>query len=251
MRSTLEIQPLQFRCSGFFYVRSVTHPSFAPLPAFDPRDVPVVRVDHHLPAVPAAAQTPSALRQRFATPPLWQPEVVQEKQFLQRTMAPAAVLVPIVLREQPTVLLTERTHNLSTHSGQIAFPGGRVDASDANTTAAALREAQEEIGLQAGHVEVLGSLHTYTTGSSFIVTPVVALVDPACQLSANPHEVADVFEVPLAFLLDPAHHRLHRFAWAGTQREWFSMPYRDTHTERYIWGATAGMLRNLYRFLLA
>ena len=165
--------------------------------------------------------------------------------------ADAAVLIAITQEQQPKVLLTRRSLHLSQHAGEVSFPGGKRDPSDTSNIVVALREAQEEIGLQAGHVEVLGSLHTYTTGSSFIVTPVVALVDPACQLSANPHEVADVFEVPLAFLLDPAHHRLHRFAWAGTQREWFSMPYRDTHTERYIWGATAGMLRNLYRFLLA
>ena len=130
-----------------------SQPDTARLPDFDPRSVPVEGIDAHLPPVPVHQQTPQALRARFGAPPVWEPELTSERRFSDRAPAHAAVLVPIVLREQPTVLLTERTHNLSTHSGQIAFPGGRVDASDANTTAAALREAQEEIGLQAGHVE--------------------------------------------------------------------------------------------------
>lgn len=226
-------------------------PSLSSLPNFDPRSVPVVRVDTDLPAVPAAAQTPEALRQRFAAPPAWTPEVVLEKKFMQREPAHASVLVPIVLREQPMVLLTERTAHLSTHSGQIAFPGGRADPEDASPAATALREAQEEVGLDPGFVEVLGSLSTYVTGSSFIITPVVGLVRPDCVLQSNPYEVADVFEVPLAFLLDPAHHRHHVFEWSGVRREWFSMPYQDGDKNRYIWGATAGMLRNFYRFMRA
>lgn len=226
-------------------------PSLSSLPNFDPRSVPVVRVDTDLPAVPAAAQTPEALRQRFAAPPAWTPEVVLEKKFMQREPAHASVLVPIVLREQPMVLLTERTAHLSTHSGQIAFPGGRADPEDASPAATALREAQEEVGLDPGFVEVLGTLSTYVTGSSFIITPVVGLVRPDCVLQPNPYEVADVFEVPLAFLLDPAHHRHHVFEWSGVRREWFSMPYQDGDKNRYIWGATAGMLRNFYRFMRA
>ena len=221
------------------------------LPDFDPRAIPVLGVDAHLPQVPAQQQTPQALRERFRMPPVWAPESASEKRFSERALAHASVLLPIVLRDQPMVLLTERTLHLSTHSGQVAFPGGRADPEDASPADTALREAEEEVGLERRFVEVLGALPTYRTGSSFIITPVVALVQPDCVLRPNPYEVAAIFEVPLAFLLDPAHHRLHRFAWAGTQREWFSMPYRDTHTERYIWGATAGMLRNLYRFLLA
>lgn len=236
---------------------SIPQPSRAPavplssLPDFDPRGVPVAGVDAHLPAVPAQSQTPQALRARFAHPPVWTPEVVLEKKFLDRAPAHASVLVPIVLREQPTVLLTERTLHLSTHSGQVAFPGGKADPQDVSAADTALREAEEEVGLERRFVEVLGALPTYVTGSSFIITPVVALVQPDCELHPNPYEVADVFEVPLAFVLNPAHHRRHVFEWQGVRREWFSMPYQDGQHDRFIWGATAGMLRNFYRFMLA
>nr|WP_197022609.1 CoA pyrophosphatase [Comamonas aquatica] len=223
----------------------------ASIPNFDPRQVPVIGTDSHLPAVPAAGQTPQALRARFAHPPRWQPEVRKEARFAPRTPAHAAVLVPLVLREELTVLLTQRTEQLSTHSGQVAFPGGRQDPEDADATATALREAQEEVGLDPGQVEVLGSLPVYETGTAFMVTPVVALVQPDAALYPNPYEVADVFEVPLRFLLDPAHHQRHRLHWQGLEREWFSMPYLDAGRERYIWGATAGMLRNFYRFMVA
>ena len=223
----------------------------ASIPNFDPRQVPGIGTDSHLPAVPAAGQTPQALRARFAHPPRWQPEVRKEARFAPRTPAHAAVLVPLVLREELTVLLTQRTEQLSTHSGQVAFPGGRQDPEDADATATALREAQEEVGLDPGQVEVLGSLPVYETGTAFMVTPVVALVQPDAALHPNPYEVADVFEVPLRFLLDPAHHQRHRLHWQGLEREWFSMPYLDAGRERYIWGATAGMLRNFYRFMVA
>ena len=223
----------------------------ASIPNFDPRQVPVIGTDSHLPAVPAAGQTSQALRARFAHPPRWQPEVRKEARFAPRTPAHAAVLVPLVLREELTVLLTQRTEQLSTHSGQVAFPGGRQDPEDADATATALREAQEEVGLDPGQVEVLGSLPVYETGTAFMVTPVVALVQPDAPLHPNPYEVADVFEVPLRFLLDPAHHQRHRLHWQGLEREWFSMPYLDAGRERYIWGATAGMLRNFYRFMVA
>lgn len=225
--------------------------SLSLLPDFDPRSVPLVGVDAGLPAVPAAAQTPAALRQRFAAPPPWTPEIVRERKFVERAPAHAAVLVPIVQRERPTVLLTERTAHLSTHKGQVAFPGGRTDPEDLDAAATALREAHEEVGLEPGRVEVLGSLPIYVTGSSFIVTPVVALVRPGFALQPNPHEVADVFEVPLDFLLNPAHHERHALEWQGLRREWFAMPYQDGERQRYIWGATAAMLRNFYRFLLA
>ncbi|WP_291470674.1 CoA pyrophosphatase [Acidovorax sp.] len=231
-------------------VSSVVAP-LSSLPDFDPRLVPVVGVDAHLPAVPAAAQTPEALRARFAHPPRWEPEVLLEKKFMNREPAHASVLLAIMLREQPTVLLTERTAHLSTHSGQVAFPGGRADPGDATPAATALREAQEEVGLAPEFVEVLGTLPTYVTGSSFIITPVVALVRPDCVLQPNPYEVADLFEVPLAFLLDPANHRRHVFDLDGVHREWFSMPYQDSRKNHFIWGATAGMLRNFYRFMRA
>lgn len=237
---------------------STTSPSDRPaaaspttLPDFDPRQVPIAAVDIHLPAVPRAALTPEALRQRFVAPPHWEPEVVLEKSYASRSPARAAVLLGIVLRDEPMVLLTERTAHLSTHSGQVAFPGGRADPEDASPAHTALREAEEEVGLAARHAEVLGVLPTYVTGSSFIISPVVALVAPDCELNPNPYEVADLFEVPLAFLMNPANHRKHVFESGGVERQWFSMPYQDGSKSRFIWGATAGMLRNFYRFLSA
>lgn len=222
------------------------------LPDFDPRRVPVAAIDAHLPQVPASRLQAGALRERFAAPPAWQPELRAEPRFTDRAPAAAAVLVPLVLRQQPTLLLTQRTLHMNTHSGQVAFPGGKADPEDADAAATALREAEEEIGLSRCWVEVLGSLPTYTTGTRFVVTPVVALVDPAHQLALNADEVAAAFEVPLAFLLDPANHRRHAIEVSGARREWFSMPWREHDgTERFIWGATAGMLRNLYRFLQA
>jgi 8-oxo-dGTP pyrophosphatase MutT (NUDIX family) len=221
------------------------------LPNFDPRTVPVLGIDTHLPAVRPEALSPQALRERFKAPPNWEPEVWNERKFLDRAQARASVLVPVVMRERPMVLLTERTTHLSTHSGQVAFPGGKQDATDRDAAHTALREAQEEIGLDAGLIEVIGQMPTYTTGSQFIITPVVALVSPDHRLTLNAYEVADAFEVPLEFLMNPAHHHRHAFEWAGARREWFSMPYMDGSTERFIWGATAAMLRNFYRFLVA
>ncbi|MFZ4478623.1 MAG: CoA pyrophosphatase [Rhodoferax sp.] len=219
------------------------------LPHFDPRQVPVLGVDSHLPAVALELLQPVSLRRRFVSPPVWEPEILAEKRFLDRAPMHAAVLVPIVMRERPTVLLTERTMHLSTHSGQIAFPGGKVDEDDADASATALREAQEELGLEPALVDVLGTLPQYVTGSAFIITPVVGLVDAAFSLVPNSYEVADVFEVPLEFLMNPANHQRHAFEWEGVRREWFSMPYQDHSTQRFIWGATAGMLRNFYRLL--
>ena len=221
------------------------------LPNFDPREVPVVGVDAHLPPVPPTQLRPDALRRRFAQPPAWEQELRSEPRFTDRQPAHAAVLVPIVMRERPMVLLTERTAHMTTHSGQVAFPGGKRDDTDIDSADTALREAHEEIGLDRGLAEVLGDLPTYTTGTMFIVTPVIALVQPDYRLTLNPHEVADAFEVPLDFLMDPANHRRHAIEFSGARREWFSMPYADGGTERFIWGATAGMLRNFYRFLAA
>ena len=218
-------------------------------PAFDPRHAPLVGVDAHLPAVPLAWQTEAALRQRFAAAVQWEPELRREPRFSDRPPTQAAVLLPLVLREELTVLLTERTTHLSTHSGQVAFPGGKRDPEDVDAVATALREAHEEVGLNAAYVQVLGCLPVYATGTGFQVTPVVALVDPAAPLRPNPYEVADIFEVPLRFVLDPAHHERHSYEWNGMQREWFAMPYQDGARQHYIWGATAGMLRNFYRFM--
>ena len=231
--------------------------------SFDPRNVPVWRIDHDLPAVPSTHWGPDALKARFANPPAWQPEVERESAFSSRAPAQAAVLVPIVMRghdhAQSTVLLTQRANHMSTHSGQIAFPGGKVDPQDPSRAATALREAQEEVGLDPQHVQVLGELPVYVTGTAFWVTPVIALVSPDFELTPNADEVQDVFEVPLSFLMNPAHHQRHAFDWQGTRRQWFSMPYQETRlgsdgrpasVERFIWGATAGMLRNFYRFLV-
>ena len=220
-------------------------------PGFDPRQVPVLSVDSHLPAVPASAQTPEALRHRFAAPPLWAPEIEREPLMSARAPAEAAVLIGIVQRAQPMVLLTERTRHLSAHSGQVAFPGGKRDPEDADASATALREAQEEVGLDPALVEVLGSLPPYVTTTGFVVTPVVGLVPPEARYQPNPYEVADLFEVPLAFLLNPAHHQRHALERPEGRREWLSMPYQDGPVQRYIWGATAGMLRNFYRFMQA
>ena len=163
----------------------------------------------------------------------------------QTGLVPAAVLVPILARPTLTVLLTERTANLSAHAGQIAFPGGRIDPGDDGPRAAALREAHEEIGLEAAFVTPLGYLEPYRTGTGYLITPVVAMVDPAFSLKPDPREVQDVFEVPLAFLMDEANHAIDSRVWRGAERQFYAMPYE----QRYIWGATAGIIRSLYRRL--
>ena len=232
---------------------SVPEP-FIPLssiPDFDPRAAPVVHVDSDLPSLASLRLKPDFLRARFATPPIWQPEILADYRFSNQASVPASVLIAIVQRAQPTVLLTQRTAHLSTHSGQIAFPGGKQDASDEDLRSTALREAREEVGLQAEFVQVLGTLPIYATGSGYSITPVVALVREGFSLVRNPWEVDAVFEVPLEFLMNPANHRRHLFERPGMRREWLSMPYQDGDTERFIWGATAGILRNFYRFLSA
>ena len=230
-----------------------------PLPLFDPRTIPVLGNDSHLAGVALNRLTPQALRERFRRPPVWTPERSVEFKFSDRQPALAAVLLPLVMRDELTLLLTERATGLSTHSGQVAFPGGRTDESDLDAVNTALREAEEEIALPRQHVEVLGTLPTYVTGSAFIITPVVALVTPGFTLRPNPGEVADIFEVPFNYLMNPAHHRRHETEFDGVLRQWLSMLYTDPldpvagmeSRERYIWGATAGMLRNFYRFLSA
>lgn len=157
-------------------------------------------------------------------------------------LTPAAVLVPIVKREEGhTVLLTQRTAHLKDHPGQISFPGGRVEAQDASLLDTALREAEEEIGLAQACVEVLGYLPEYRTGTGFRVTPVVGMLTPPFDVNPDPFEVAEVFEVPLAFLLDPGNHQRHSLHYRGAMRQYFAMPYGDY----FIWGATAGMIRSL------
>jgi len=222
----------------------------------DPLAIPVTGVDDHLPPVDLARLSPQSLRQRFGAPPVWTPETLGDgARFIQGTPSPASVLVPLVMREGGlNVLLTRRTDHLRDHAGQISFPGGRAEAHDADPVATALRETEEEVGLHRRHVEVIGALPHYTTITSYVVTPVVALVEPDFTLDLDSFEVAEAFEVPLAFLMTPAHHRRHAFEMAGQQRQFLSMPWDATDTggqpRRYfIWGATAAMLRNLYRFL--
>lgn len=158
------------------------------------------------------------------------------------TLTPAAVLFPIVVRDAGhTVMLTQRTAHLRDHAGQISFPGGRVEADDLSPTHTALRETEEEVGLSRERVEILGFLPEYRTGTGFRVTPVVGLVHPPFDLQPDPFEVAEVFEVPLSFLLDPANHQRHEMHYRGALRQYFAMPYGDY----FIWGATAGMIRSL------
>jgi 8-oxo-dGTP pyrophosphatase MutT (NUDIX family) len=160
---------------------------------------------------------------------------------------PAAVLVPIVGREgEPTILLTERSADLPHHAGQVSFPGGRVEETDIDHIDAALRETEEEIGLDRRHVEVIGRLDTYFTRTGFEVTPVVGLVRPPFDLTPDPVEVASIFEVPLSFVLDRSNHERHSREWQNMIRHFYVFP----HPDKYIWGATAGMLVNLAELLL-
>ena len=160
----------------------------------------------------------------------------------ERPIRPAAVLIPIIDHPQPTVLLTQRATHLNDHAGQISFPGGKIDAADASPLDAALREAEEEVGLAREFVDPLGYLDIYGTSFGFRILPAVAKVKPGFELRINPSEVDDVFEVPLAFLMNPANHHLHSKEFRGMERFYYAMPYG----ERYIWGATAGILRVLY-----
>jgi 8-oxo-dGTP pyrophosphatase MutT (NUDIX family) len=223
---------------------------------FDPQKLPVVGIDAHLPPVTPADLHVRALRQRFATPPPWSPEIKTEHRFTERAPTHASVLIGLVPRDEITVLLTQRTEHLTDHPGQISFPGGRVEPEDVDAAATALREAREEIGLPESSVDILGAMPTYTTGTGFIVTPVVGLVQPGFAIQADPFEVAEVFEVPMSFLMNPAHHRRHSVQVGDVAREFLSIPWDsvDAHGRQrryFIWGATAAMLRNLYRFLIA
>jgi 8-oxo-dGTP pyrophosphatase MutT (NUDIX family) len=194
--------------------------------------------------------TESWLRQRFAGGQTVTPIATGDGHLWRQTedLRPAAVLVPLVRREAGlTILLTQRTDHLYDHAGQISFPGGRSEAHDESPAATALRETFEEIGLPHSLVEVLGALPEYTTVTGYRVTPVVGLVSPPPAFKLDAFEVAEAFEVPLTFFLDPGNHQRNTLQYQGRTRHYYAMPYE----QRYIWGATAGMLMNLYAFLTA
>lgn len=193
--------------------------------------------------VPAALTDPNAPSPRGdidLDPALWERAGVTATK-------PAAVLVPIVDRAEPMVLLTLRTVELATHAGQVAFPGGKIDMGDESPLAAALRETEEEIGLARDKIEPIGYLDLYLTFSGFRILPAVARVSPDYQLTLNPREVTEAFEVPLAFLMDEANHQRLTREGRGVKREYFAMPFE----QRHIWGVTAGILRNLYERIYA
>ena len=224
---------------------------------FDAQAIPIHMICADQSKVAAQQLNPLNLRVRFQNPPAWEPEITDENRhviasdiILKRQAAGkvtrAAVLIPLLLKNDGiSVLLTQRTDHLHDHAGQISFPGGRMDPGDSDPTDTALRESQEEIGLDPQGVEIIGHLPQYLTVSGYSVTPVVALVKPQAEYALDAFEVADIFEVPLHFLMDPANHQVR--VWESDQggRRFYSMPYEN----RFIWGATAGMLRNLYHLL--
>ena len=216
---------------------------------FDPSKLPVDDIAGEAALHPERLDA-EWLRRRFAEPPEWVPEALEEHITRGLAMTPASVLVPLVRRSGGlTMLLTQRTAHLTDHPGQISFPGGRAEDYDTSPVETALREAEEEIGLDRRHVEIIGCMPEYLTGTGYRVTPVVALVTPPFELIADPNEVAEIFEVPLAFLMDGLNHKRLSFDLpeGRGRRTFYAMPY-----ERFfIWGATAGMLRNLFHFLRA
>lgn len=162
---------------------------------------------------------------------------------IERDYREAAVLIPITDRVEPGVILTQRPDWLRSHAGQVAFPGGKIDANDADAIAAALREAEEELAMPREHVSVLGEADIYHTGSGYRIAPVVGIIPPDLPLVANPEEVSDWFEVPLAFLLDPANLERRQGIWQGQNRQYYDMTWQG----RRIWGITAGIIANLAR----
>ena len=227
------------------------------LPGFDPESVPhdpefADPIKRGAP-VPHGALQPDALRRRFVEPPAWTPEMRSDARLFNPEIEPrpASVLVPLVVRDSGVhVLLTQRTAHLTDHAGQISFPGGRVEASDADAVATALRESEEEIGLPHAVVDVLGHLPEYRTVTGYRVTPVVALIERPFTLQLDTFEVSEAFEVPLAFLMDPANHERRLYRYAKIARTFYAMPYQAGR-RYFIWGATAAMLRNFYHFLRA
>jgi 8-oxo-dGTP pyrophosphatase MutT (NUDIX family) len=215
----------------------------------DPQRLPVDAIAGEA-ALPSERLGSGWLRARLADPPRWEPELPEDLRERFPSLRRAAVLVPIV--ERPlglTVLLTQRTAHLSSHPGQVSFPGGGVEQDDASPVETALRETEEEIGLDRRHIEIIGELPEHVTASGYLVQPVVGLVRPPFDMTAESNEVAEIFEVPLAFLMDGMNHQRMSFELPNGdgRRSFYAMPY-----ERFfIWGATAGMLRNLFHLLRA
>jgi 8-oxo-dGTP pyrophosphatase MutT (NUDIX family) len=218
-------------------------------PLFDPLTVPVDFVGGEA-ALASERLTGAWLRARLANQPPWTVEDDDERHWRQiaQPVRPAAVLIAIVLREDgPTLLFTQRNADLTDHPGQISFPGGRVEQSDASPVETALRETEEEIGLARQHVEIIGQLPEYRTGTGYRVTPIVGLVTPPFDLQPDVREVAEIFEVPLTFLMNGVNHQRHTVKLPGqtARRNFYSIPYKHY----FIWGATAAMVRNLFHLL--
>jgi 8-oxo-dGTP pyrophosphatase MutT (NUDIX family) len=222
-------------------------------PLFDPMAVPVDFIAGEA-ALEAERLDGGWLRDRLAHQPSWAAEENDERHWGQitRPVRSASVLIAIVLRDGgPTVLFTQRTADLTDHPGQISFPGGRVEKSDASPFETALRETEEEIGLARRHVEIIGRLPDFKTNSGYCVAPVVGLVTPPFDLQPDAREVAEVFEVPMAFLMNGAHHQRRTVTLPGPEsgqamrRAFYAIPYQ----KYFIWGATAAMLRNLFHLL--
>ena len=224
---------------------------------FDAQAVPIESVCIGQQKVLDRLLDPHQLKERLLSPPAWQIEITDENRHVMAAdiiakrqaagkVTRAAVLIPLLLQPNGlSVLLTQRTTHLRDHGGQISFPGGRMDPEDAGPNETALRESEEEIGLERERVEIIGQLPEYLTVSGYSVTPIIGLVKPQAEYVLDEFEVADIFEVPLSFLMDPANHQVRVWQSEQGSRRFYSMPYEG----RFIWGATAGLLRNLYHLL--